>query len=436
MNRTVLAPLAPGVEIDNRFRIVERRGSGAMGVVFRAEDIWLGRPVAIKMVDAAFAHDEAAAKYFQQEARSLAQVRHESVVHVYTFGKHAGVFYFAMEYIDGPTLDAIIEEHAACGETIELGRALDIIRAIGRGLGAVHERRLVHRDVKPGNIVIERETNRPVLVDFGLARRAKSSSPRSTTTAGTPWYMAPEQARDTDGTRTTPAADIYAFACTAFELLTNRPVFERKSIYDVLLAHLNESPPAISSYRPELAPLDAIFAKALAKLPEGRHASCAELIAEIDAAIGDRASRVRSVRPSPPPRRTPSPDAVRIFLLERDESLARQITRAADRVLGVPAIECFTSAADLVRAFEHQPAEIVVLDEDASVTPPATIIRTLRMLPRGDRAEIVVLSRSWDGSNGLAEFNARELPKPINSQVLSSVLRNAGTRVRSNPPPS
>ena len=239
-----MSVLGPGSELDGRYRIVERRGAGSMGVVYLAEDIWLNRPVAIKMIDTAHAGDEeASAKAFWQEARSLAQIRHENVVHVYTFGKHEGTVFFAMEWIDGVTLEAIIEEHLARGETVDLGRSLLILRAIGAGLGAVHERNLVHRDVKPGNIIIEKESGRPVLVDFGLARRAKSSSPRATQTAGTPLYMPPEQARDVDGTRTTEASDLYAFACTAFELFTGRPLFEGEDIYEVLSAHLNVAPP-------------------------------------------------------------------------------------------------------------------------------------------------------------------------------------------------
>src|SRR5688572_30898473 len=126
-----------------------------MGIVFRGEDIWLGRPVAIKIVDPAQSEDEGAAKSFVQEARSLAQIRHDNVVNVYAFGTHAGLYYFAMEYIAGQTLDTIIEEHWSRGTTVELTRSLEIIRAIGRGLSAVHVRNLVHRDVKPGNVVIE-----------------------------------------------------------------------------------------------------------------------------------------------------------------------------------------------------------------------------------------------------------------------------------------
>jgi serine/threonine-protein kinase len=431
-----VSELSPDVEVDGRYRILERLGSGSMGIVFRAEDIWLGRPVALKMVDAAFARDEAAAKYFQQEARSLAQIRHENVVHVYTFGKHQDAFYFAMEFVDGVTLDTIIDEHSGRGDTVELGRAVSILRSVARGLNAVHERKLVHRDVKPGNVVIEKDTGRPVLVDFGLARRAKVSSPRATTTAGTPSYMPPEQARDVDGTRTTPAADLYALACTAFELFTGRALFEGEDIYEVLLAHLNETPPAISSLRPELVGLNPIFARALAKEPELRHTSCVAFLAEVDDVIRDVVAPRSSLRPRPSIR-TPPPDAIRLFMLETDEGLARQITRTADRSLDVPAIESFRDPADLVAAFERCPAEILILDEDGSNGSCVGVVQAIRALTRGDRAEIVVLSRSWEkGPTGLAALGARELPKPINMQVLGSVLRSAGLRTRSSRPPS
>lgn len=409
-----------------------------MGVVYLAEDIWLNRPVAIKIIDAANAGDEASTKMFGQEARSLAQIRHENVVHVYTFGKHEGTVFFAMEFVDGVSLEAIIEEHLAKAETMDLGRALLILRAIGAGLAAVHERNLVHRDVKPGNIIIEKDTGRPVLVDFGLARRNRASSPRATQTAGTPMYMPPEQARDTDGTKTTEASDLYAFACTAFELFTGRPLFEGADIYEVLQQHLNNAPPLISTLRPELEVLDRVFARALAKAPEHRHESVGKLMAEIDEGMREvlepRSSLLRAARPDG---REPAKDAIRLFLLEGDEGLARQITRAADKALDIPAVECFTAASDLVSAFERAPADIIVLDEDASASPLPTVIQALRNLSGGRWAEIVVLSRSWQtGASGLAQQGVRELPKPISMQVLTSVLRSAGARSRSSRPPA
>jgi serine/threonine-protein kinase len=247
--------------------------------------------------------------------------------------------------------------------------------------------------------------------------------------------MAPEQAQDTDGTRTTKAADIYAFACSAFELLTGRSVFEGEDIYEILLAHMNDTPPAISSLRPELAALDPAFARALSKAPEQRQRSCTAFLRELDDGLAEVLSPRSSLRPTSS-RRLPAAGALRVFLLESDDALARQITRAADKVLDVPALECFSGAADLVSAFERAPAEIVILDEDSSLSPPATVINALRRLERG-RTEIIVLTRTWSaGPSELAELSARELPKPINVHVLSSVLAAAGNRTRSSRPPA
>jgi len=251
-----------------------------------------------------------------------------------------------------------------------------------------------------------------------------------TTTAGTPSYMAPEQARDVDGTRTTAAADIYALACTAFELFTGRALFEREDVYEILLAHLNEAPPQISSFRPELVGLDPIFARALAKMPEARPSSCAAFIGEVDVAMSEVIEPRSTLRFRTSSARAPSSDAMRLFLLESDDGLARQIARAADRSLDVPAIERFIAASDLVSAFERCPADVVVIDEEVLISPCATVVNAIRRL--GPATEIVVLSRSWEsGASGLAQLGVRELPKPINMQVLASVLRSAGERSRS-----
>lgn len=401
-----------------------------MGVVYRADDIWLDRPVAVKVVDPQLAFDEAAARSFQQEARALAQIRHDNVVHVYTFGKHEGAFYFAMEYVDGISLEEEIAAHALRGETIEVGRAVKLFRAIARGLAAVHDRRLIHRDIKPGNVVLEGTTQRPVIVDFGLARRLRASNPRMTTTAGTPWYMAPEQARG-DANGITAAADIYALACTAFELFTGRGLFEGEDIYEVLLAHMNDAPPRLSAFRPELAPLDPVLARALSKSPKDRYENCGAFIADFDHAMSGPTSRPSQL---PPPTRRAATDALRCLLLATDTGLARSIVRTAERELQGPALERFTSDAELVGAFEKLPAQIVVLDEDAAQRSPSVVIPLLRRL--APSVEVIVLTRNWDSQRTqLMLPGVRELPKPLNMQVLGSVLRGARDRCRQDVPP-
>lgn len=415
---------SPGAEIDGRYRIVDRLASGGMGVVFRGEDIFLHRAVALKVADPTLGADPVAAKNFLQEARSLAQVRHDNVVQVYAFGVHTGLYYFAMEFVAGESLEAILDRHAAEGTTMELERTLEVLRAVGGGLGAVHARRLVHRDVKPANIVIEAGTGRPVLVDFGLARRKNTSSPRMTTTAGTPAYMPPEQARDVDGTQTTAASDLYALACTAFEMLTGRPVFEGIDIWAILRAHIQDPPPRISRLRRDLAVFDPIFARALAKEPQDRHSSVAAFLAELEFAARSILARPPQVSHSP---RGSSPDSLRVFVLESDEGTARKLTTAIDRALARPRLDVFPTPAALVEAFFTSPADVVILDADSSPGPLASIVNAIRGLSFGHLVEFVALSRNWEASD-LASLGVRELPKPFNLVVIESALRKAGDR--------
>ncbi|MBN9166589.1 MAG: serine/threonine protein kinase, partial [Myxococcales bacterium] len=201
---SAIRPLAPPDVIDGRYRVLGRLGAGAMGVVLRAEDVFLERPVAIKIV--APSKDPAVGQRFVKEAQALAQVRHENVVQVYAFGPFQHSAYLAMELVMGESLESIIDAHTRQGTTVALPRAVALLRAVAHGLDAVHARQLVHRDVKPANIIVEKGTDRPVLIDFGLARRRSKSDPRISITGGTPSYMAPEQAQDPDGTRVTPRA--------------------------------------------------------------------------------------------------------------------------------------------------------------------------------------------------------------------------------------
>ena len=415
-----MSHVAPGDEIDGRYRVVERLGAGAMGVVYRADDVWLDRPVAIKLVSASPDDDEASGR-FMREARALAQVRHDNVVSVYAYGVHDGAHYFAMEYVDGVSLEAMVDEASMRGEVLDLARGLSLLGAIARGLGAVHRRGLVHRDVKPANVVVEHGSGRPVLVDFGLARTRSAFTPRGTTSAGTPAYMAPEQAQD--GVEITPAADVYAFACTAFEVFTGRPVFTG-DVYDILESHAFVTPPRVSALVPALAGFDAAFARALAKSPSFRHPSCEAFVDELTAASRPmlQSRSAVSIRPG---ERGSLPDAVRVFVLEPSPGLARQIVRTADRAIGGCVVECFTDEAALRSAFSASPADVVILDAEGLVAPAGATVRALRELGGAD-AGVILLRRDWDGPpSELRALGVRELPKPINMGLLTSALRKA-----------
>jgi serine/threonine-protein kinase len=196
---------------DGRYAIERELGRGAMGVVHLARDVELDRLVALKVTSAAL-DDETAINRFRREAKALASLRHDHVVQVYAAGRNEGRVYFAMEFVDGETLDEILIEHQAHGARIPLFRTLTLLRRIAAGLDAVHAAGLVHRDVKPSNIVVEAGTGRPVLVDFGVVLALRlDSDPDS---GGTPLYMAPEQIHRLEPV--TARTDQYALACTAF----------------------------------------------------------------------------------------------------------------------------------------------------------------------------------------------------------------------------
>ncbi|MEO8798378.1 MAG: serine/threonine-protein kinase, partial [Polyangiaceae bacterium] len=216
-------------------------------------------------------------------------IRHQHVVQVYAYGPHDGTYFFAMEFIDGETVDHFLESK---GRALPPEQIMSMLRAVASGLGAVHAKGLVHRDVKPGNIVIELETGRPVLVDFGLAANVRPTDGATSFVGGTPYYMAPEQiqAGEEGASPPGPAADQYALACMTFELLTGRPPFESQNVSAILAGHLHRQPPRVSDLRPELSPIDAALLKAMSKRPDDRFESCEAFIEALQPSFGTETS--------------------------------------------------------------------------------------------------------------------------------------------------
>jgi serine/threonine-protein kinase len=274
-----------GAIVDGRYSLEKVIGSGAMGVVYLARDLNLDRPLALKLIARELAQDPQTIARFRREAQALATVKHQHVVQVYAYGPHDGAYFFAMEFIDGETLDHMMTSH---GSPLPLQTVTSILRAVASGLGAVHAKKLVHRDVKPGNIVVENGTGRPVLVDFGLAANVRPTDGRTSFVGGTPYYMAPEQikAGEDNAIPPGPAADQYALACMTFELLTGRPPFESANVTAILSGHLHRTPPLLSATHPDLAAIDEPLQRALAKRPEDRFESCEAFIAALEPAFG------------------------------------------------------------------------------------------------------------------------------------------------------
>jgi hypothetical protein len=298
------------------YRIVEPVGRGGMGVVYRAEETGLGgRPVALKLLPPALAGDPDFRARFLREMRVAAAIDHPNIVPIYRAGEDRGLLYLAMRYVHASDLRRVLEAEGR----LDPGRTLAILGQVARALDAAHVSGLVHRDVKPGNIlllppVLDGEPEHVYLVDFGLARSA--SDDRSITGLGsflgTPKYAAPEQAA---GQAVDGRADGYALACVLFECLTGRPPFPGSS-EAVLLAHLEAPPPRVTAVRPDLPPaIDRVVHRALAKAKEDRFPSCRDLVAAAGQALA--ATSVRPVLAMPerhppvpgPPEGEPSPEA-------------------------------------------------------------------------------------------------------------------------------
>jgi Protein kinase domain len=273
------------------YRIEALLGRGGMGTVFRARHVDSGRVVALKVLSQRAAWDEVKDVRFRGEGRAQAALEHPHVVTVYEAGESEQGPYLAMQLIDGPPLVDLIRD-----EGLAARRALDLLGQVADALDAAHADGLVHRDVKPHNVLVG-EGDHAYLADFGLTRVGDATAiTASGAIVGTVAYLAPEVVR---GGEATPASDRYAFAAMAFECLTGSVVFPRSNDSAVLFAHVNEPPPQIGTRRPELGGnLDDLFERALAKDPSERPASARGLVDAIRREL-ERSGTIEL--PAPPP---------------------------------------------------------------------------------------------------------------------------------------
>jgi hypothetical protein len=288
----VLAEDRIGTELAG-YRIERVLGRGGMSVVYLAHDLRLNRKVALKLLASELAEDEGFRVRFLRESQLAASLDHPNVVPVYEAGEVDGLLYIAMRYVPGTDLKALLRAEGALAPE----RALVLVGQVASALDAAHERGLVHRDVKPSNVLL---TGRPgkehcYLADFGLST---SASDRSVADAkqivGTIDYVAPEQIRDAqvDG-----RADVYSLACLLYECLVGEVPFARSSDVAVIYAHLEEPAPKASERAPTLpAAMDAVLEQGTAKLPDERWPTCAALIEAARSALGDGAASVRGRR--------------------------------------------------------------------------------------------------------------------------------------------
>ena len=323
----------PGKDADiptfiGRYRVIERLSSGGMGVLYLARDPAIDRTVAIKV---ARVHGVELRQRFLREARATGRLNHRNIVTLYDVGEHGGEPFIAMEYVPGRTLAAIIHRRAP----LPLLLRLRMLRELCDGLAYAHGESIIHRDVKPANLIVRNDTGALTILDFGIARLQDALTVTSGAVGGTPHYMAPEQVAGTDIDH---RCDIFAVGLVCYELLSYRRAFDGDNATSVLYRIAHEEPVPLAGLAPELDPdLVAIVERALAKQPERRYQSLQDLLAGLDTVIGrveeEDSGRDAVIPAGEEPRPAPKPDSPSSpsraeLVARRDEELASNLEAA------------------------------------------------------------------------------------------------------------
>jgi ABC-type branched-subunit amino acid transport system substrate-binding protein/outer membrane protein assembly factor BamB/predicted Ser/Thr protein kinase len=332
------AAFTPGKTFAN-YRVESLLGRGGMGVVYLAHDPSLERPVALKLIAPELVQDEEFRARFLREPKLAASLDHPNVIPIYEAGEHDGQLYLAMRYVKGTDLRAALERDGK----LTPERTIEVLAQIAEALDAAHERGLVHRDVKPGNVLLD-EAGHPYLTDFGITKPAEGDSTDTGQMLGTVDYLAPEQIR---GEQVDGRTDCYALACVLYECLAGAPPFRERTEAETLWAHMQGDPRPLRG-RPEL---NRVLERALAKERDARYRTCVEFVAAAAEAIGV----------------TPPGAAAR--------ALSRRRTRRAGRLLAVGGLLLLVAAAAAAWALTG--------DEEAKPPPAANGIAAFE--PGGPR---------------------------------------------------
>src|SRR5215216_3779998 len=295
-----------GEVLADRYELEELVGTGGMSSVYKAHDRLLDRDVALKVLHQQYTDDDEYVERFRREARAVAALSHPNIVTVIDRGEHGGRQFIVFEYVEGDNLKQLIERRGAP----PVQTALELAIQIAHGLAFAHQNGLVHRDVKPQNVLLNGDGQAKVM-DFGIARSmdVKRGMTTTGTVLGTSDYIAPEQAQ---GQRVDEHTDVYSLGVVLYELLTGEVPFPGENFVAVAMRHINEPPPPIRARRPDVSPrLEAAIQKAMAKDPAARFQTMAEVADELEACLDEvadggvtlRNARVRVRRRRVPRRR-------------------------------------------------------------------------------------------------------------------------------------
>ncbi len=301
-----MSAIESGTIVDGRYAVEHRLGTGGMAEVYCAQDLQLGRRVALKVLHPRFAEDEEFLERFRREASSAAGLQHQNVVAVYDRGEHDGTAFIAMEFVDGRTLKTIVTQEGP----LPPARAIDLTVQVLRAARFAHKRGIIHRDFKPHNVIVDAQDDAKV-TDFGIARAGASDMTQTGSIMGTAQYLAPEQAQ---GLPVSAQSDLYSIGVLLFELLTGRVPFQGDSAVAIALKQVSEAPPRPSVLTPAVTPeLERVVLRALEKEPARRFADADEFTAALLAARRGLGDAGPSARNGAPPLPLPPPPGVGAF---------------------------------------------------------------------------------------------------------------------------
>ncbi len=353
-----------------QYRIDERIGRGGMAAVYRAHHAALDRTVAVKVLSSALATDAEFSERFRREALAIAQLEHPNILAIHDFGEDGGVAYIVMQFVRGGTLqDRLVGP-------LPLEWSIGICSQVAAALDHAHIRNIVHRDVKPANVLLSEDGNWAMLADFGIAKMlgASLNLTRTGLGVGTPAYLSPEQAH---GTAVDGRSDVYSLSMMLFEMLAGTVAFPGDTPISVILKHINEPPPSLLEFRPDIpSEVDQVIQKALAKKPEDRFASAGEFAAALQDACptytGPRAAIPRAPGVTPKPAdsslgQLATPFAPTINVQQARGRTKQGMTRRALAGLGAAAVAVVVAIGLIVARPSDVPA---VSRADAQVASP------------------------------------------------------------------